>query len=532
MKKYAILTLSLVLFIFSSCFSQSFNEQLYKFGRVLNLVNTLYVDSVQEEKLVEHAIIEMLHELDPHSIYISKEEVAAMNEPLEGSFEGIGIQFRLMEDTLLVVGVISSGPSEKVGLKNGDRIISVDGESIAGIGIKNQDILKMLRGDKGTLVNVEVVRRGVKKPIDFTITRDKIPIYSVDAGFITDDGFGYIKLNRFARTTMEELSAVFDEFKDNSVKDIILDLSDNSGGYLDQAIDLADEFLEKNQLVVYTEGRSNPRKDYKATTKGRYEKGRLIIIVDEGSASASEIVAGAIQDWDRGAVIGRRTFGKGLVQRPFSLTDGSMIRLTVARYYTPTGRLIQKPYEEGYEEYAKDVYTRFNHGELLHEDSIKLPDSLSFETLINKRNVYGGGGIMPDYFIPLDTNRYSAYHYELLRKGVLFRFIGKYVDDNRENMTKSYPDINTFKKKFECNDDIIYELDTYAAENKVYRDSFDVVSPELEYLLKTHIKSLIAGDIWRTNEFYQIFNDINPYYIEARKILLDNKKYNELLNKK
>lgn len=532
MKRYFLLTITLLLLISSSFYAQVFNDQLYKFGRVLNLVNTLYVDSVQEDKLVEHAIIELLHELDPHSIYISKEEVAAMNEPLEGSFEGIGIQFRLMEDTLLVVGVISGGPSEKVGLKNGDRIVSVDGESIAGVGITNNDILKMLRGDKGTQVKVEVKRRGLKKNIDFTITRDKIPIYSVDAGYITEEGFGYIKLNRFAKTTMDELSIVFDDFKKHSVKDIILDLSDNSGGYLDQAIELADEFLEKDQLVVYTEGKSNPRKDYKASSKGRYEKGKLIIIVDEGSASASEIAAGAVQDWDRGIIIGRRTFGKGLVQRPFSLTDGSMIRLTVARYYTPTGRLIQKPYEEGYEEYAKDVYTRFSHGELIYEDSIQFPDSLLFKTLVNQRDVYGGGGIMPDFFIPLDTNRYSAYHYELLRKGVLFKFIGKYVDDNRAVMSNAYPDIATYKKDFECSDNIIDMLDAFAVENEVYRDSFDLVEPEFDHLLRIHIKSLIAGDIWRTNEFYQVFNEINPYYIEAKKLLLDNKAYNELLNTK
>ena len=530
MKQFILLIGAIILLSSFQVKSQTYNEQLHKFGRVLTLVNSLYVDTVNEENLVETAIIEMLKELDPHSIYISKEEIARMNEPLEGSFEGVGIQFRIMDDTLLVVGVISGGPSEKVGIVSGDRIIKVDGENIAGVSIENSDIIKILRGPKGTNVTVEISRRGESEKINFDITRDKIPIYSVDAGYITEDGIGYIKLNRFAKTTMTEFQEIFDSFESNNVKNIILDLSGNSGGYLDQAILLTDEFLKKDQLIVYTEGVNSPRRDYKATNKGGFEKMRLVIIVDEGSASASEIVSGAIQDWDRGVIVGRRTFGKGLVQRPFSLTDGSMIRLTIARYYTPSGRLIQKSYKNGSKEYAMDLIERLNHGELTNADSIHFPDSLKRQTLINNRDVYGGGGIMPDFFIGIDTSRYSNYHYTLLRRGLLFRFTSKYVDSNRQEFKTSYPDIDTYIKDFDSDNSLLEELKLFAIENEVNIDSLSAPTPKQDRLLKIHLKSLIAGDIWRTNEFYKVFNEINPYYIEARDILLDKNRYNKLLN--
>jgi carboxyl-terminal processing protease len=531
MKRFTIIACIFLLLFSIQSKAQVYNEQLHKFGRVLTLVNSLYVDTVHEDDLVEQAIIEMLKQLDPHSIYISKEEVARMNEPLEGSFEGIGIQFRLMDDTLLVVGVVPGGPSEKVGIINGDRIITVDEKPIAGVGITNNDIMKILRGPKGTSVEVKIKRKHHKNLIDFNITRDKIPILSVDAGYITEDGIGYIKLNRFAKTTMDELEDTFTMFKKQNVKGIILDLSDNGGGYLDQAILLVDEFLKKDELIVYTEGLHNPRRDYKATSNGRFEKGKLVLIVDEGSASASEITSGAIQDWDRGVIVGRRTFGKGLVQRPFNLTDGSMIRLTIARYYTPSGRLIQKPYDNGTTEYALDVLERFNNGELINEDSIHFPDSLLVLTLENKRKVYGGGGIMPDFFIGLDTSRYSQYHYTLLRSGLLFKFVSKYVDDHREELTDLYPNIKTYIKQFEADDFLIEQLDIFAIENNVSKDTIAPASSEQDYLLKIHLKSLIAGDIWQTNEFYEVFNEINPYFQEAKRIILSDQAYNKLLNK-
>lgn len=512
--------------------AQVFNEQLHKFGRVVTLINTLYVDSVSEEKIVETAIIEMLKELDPHSVYINKDEVARMNEPLEGSFEGIGIQFRITDDTLIVSGVISGGPSEKVGIHAGDRIVSVDNQNIAGAGLKNEDVVKMLRGDKGSLVTVEVRRPGMAQLLDFTITRDKIPIFSVDAGYISKEGIGYIKLNKYSKTTMEELNEVFNSFQKAKVNKIILDLTDNTGGYLDQSIQLVDEFMSDKQMIVYTEGVNSPRQEYRATSKGRFDKCKLVIVVDEGSASASEITAGAVQDWDRGVIIGRRTFGKGLVQRPFMLPDGSMIRLTVARYYTPSGRTIQKPYSDDFEEYSLDIVNRYRHGEFTNQDSISFPDSLKYETLINQRTVYGGGGIMPDIFIPIDTVLYGEFHYAMLRKGLMFRFVNKYIDDNREKLLKNYAEIATFESDFTINDEVLAQLYEFGRNNNIDVDTFALPSNIQQQRLKVHIKALMAGELWKTNEFYRIFNEINPNYIEAKAVLLDNKKYESLLKKK
>ncbi|HOE05349.1 MAG TPA: S41 family peptidase [Bacteroidales bacterium] len=518
-----------VIFVFVSVQAQVLNEQMHKFGRVITLINTLYVDSVSEAQLVESAIIEMLKDLDPHSVYISADEVAKMNEPLEGSFEGIGIQFRITDDTLIVSGIISGGPSEKVGIEAGDRIVAVDGKIIAGVGLKNEEVVKMLRGDKGTIVSVEVLRPGVAQKLDFSITRDKIPLFSVDAGYISKEGIGYIKLNKFSKTTMEELNEVFDSFQKAKVNKIILDLSDNTGGYLDQSIQLVDEFMSDKQMVVYTEGAHSPRQEYRATTKGRFDKCKLVVIVDEGSASASEITSGAIQDWDRGVIVGRRTFGKGLVQRPFSLPDGSMIRLTVSRYYTPSGRLIQKPYSDDYDEYSSDIVNRYKHGEFSNADSISFPDSLKHETLINKRIVYGGGGIMPDVFVPLDTVMYGEYHYALLRKGLLFRFVNKYVDSHRDFLKKNYPDVTKFESSFTVDDNVLKELNEYARQNQIVVDSFANPTEIQKYRMQIHIKALIAGELWKTNEFYRIFNEINPNYNEARAVLLDDKRYDQLL---
>jgi carboxyl-terminal processing protease len=505
-------------------------EQLHKFGRVLTLINTLYVDTVSQEKIVEGAIVAMLKELDPHSIYISKDEVKRMNEPLKGAFEGIGIQFNILEDTLMVVATIPGGPSEKLGIMPGDRIISVDGKDITDIGLKNSDVLDMLRGEKGTIVNVEIVRRGVDEVLEFTIVRDKIPIFSVNAGYVVDDDIGYVKLNRFSKTTDEELKEVFNHFDSVGVNSIILDLTSNGGGYMDKSIWLADQFLDEEELVVYTEGENSPKREYRATDDGRYENARVVVLVNEGSASASEIVSGALQDWDRGVIIGRRTFGKGLVQRPFPLPDRSMIRLTVARYYTPSGRCIQKPYEEGKEDYSHELIDRYNEGEMISADSIHFPDSLLYKTLRKERKVYGGGGIMPDVFIPLDTTQVSDFHSALMRKGAIFSFALQYVDGNRDALNETYPKFDTFESEFVVTDEMVDDLAEYAEEKDI-NESMDSITDKQYNKLKLHIKALIASDIWETNEFYQINNKRNDAFLKALEILSDPKKYDAILNK-
>jgi carboxyl-terminal processing protease len=530
-KALGLLVVGLIVFSINIS-AQDVNAETRKFNKMLSLIDAMYVDSVDMDELVEVAIINMLKEMDPHSVYISAEEIEKMKEPLEGSFEGIGVQFRITDDTLLVVGVISGGPSEKVGILNGDRIVVVDDENIASVGIDNDGVAKRLRGKKGTVVKVEIIRRGEKQPLVFNITRDKIPIYSVDASYITDDNIGYVKLNKFAKTTKEELDSVFATFVKAGVKDIILDLTGNTGGYLDKAVSLCDEFLQSDKLIVYTEGAKMPRTDYKSTKDGRFYRGKLIVLVDEGSASASEIVSGALQDWDRAVIVGRRTFGKGLVQREMPLTDGSAVRLTIARYYTPTGRLIQKPYAEGYDEYADEMSTRFLHGEFSNKDSIVFADSLKYETLVYKKIVYGGGGIMPDDFIAIDTTLRSDYHIELLRKGIVFSFVAKYVDQNRQIINAKYADVESFKKNFEVDQAILDQLLAEAKLQKINVDSLVPATEAQNQYLKTHLKSLIAGDIWRNNEFWYIFNEINPFFLRAEEIILNDKLYDSLLKGK
>ncbi|UCH15205.1 MAG: S41 family peptidase, partial [Bacteroidales bacterium] len=423
--------LILIIFTRHNSHSQAIYEQALKFGRILEWIDRYYVDSVDQKELVEDAIIEMLKELDPHSSYLTKKEARETNEPLQGNFEGIGISFSILYDTIFVISPISGGPSEKVGIQAGDRIVKVEGKNVAGIGITNEDVFRLLRGEKNTKVTISILRRNVDELLDFTIIRDKIPIYSIDASYKVKDNIGYIKINRFSLTTITEFREAVEKLKTQNVNDLILDLSGNGGGYLDVAIKLADQFLDDEKLIVYTEGMNNPRREYLSTSKGVFETGNILIIIDEGSASASEIVSGAVQDWDRGIIIGRRSFGKGLVQRPLPLPDSSMVRLTVARYYTPTGRLIQKPYDMSKSEYDNDIINRYNNGELSHADSIHFPDSLKYNTLENSRIVYGGGGIMPDFFVPIDTSFYSDYYRDLMRRGILNRFTLKYIDNNR-----------------------------------------------------------------------------------------------------
>ena len=479
-------------------------------------IANLYVDETDADKLVESAIMGMLEELDPHSTYSNAEEVKKMNEPLQGNFDGIGIQFNIAEDTLFVIQPVSGGPSEKVGIRAGDRIIMVNDTLIAGVKMTTDDITRRLKGPKGTKVDVKVVRRGVDEPLSFTIKRDKIPVYSLDASYMITPKIGYIKINRFGATTYEEFMDALASLKGQGLQDLILDLQGNGGGYLNAAIDIANEFLGAGELIVYTEGRRNPRHEFFAKGNGKHQSGRLVVLVNEYSASASEIVAGAVQDWDRGMVVGRRTFGKGLVQRPIDLPDGSMIRLTVARYYTPAGRCIQKPYES-IEQYNADLIERYNRGEMMSVDSIHFPDSLKCFTLKKGRTVYGGGGIMPDYFVPVDTTLFTKYHSQLSNKGVLLKVHFQWIDAYREEWMKKYGDYAVFCKEFELDDAMMQQL---IAEGKKEGVTFDEEQyQKSESLIKLQLKALIARDLWDMNEYYHTINVVDESVNKALELL-------------
>ena len=509
--------------------AQNAQENSQKFARLLRLVESYYVDSTNIGDLTEKAITSLLQDLDPHSVYISKEEVERMNEPLQGNFEGIGISFNIHKDTLLVLSTVPGGPSEKIGILAGDRFIFIDGQNVAGIGIDNEDVMKMLRGEKGTKVEIRVKRRSFEELLDFTILRDKIPIKSLEASYMIDNETGYIKLNRFAATTIEEFRTAMAGLQAQNIKNLILDLRGNGGGYLKAAIDLADEFLPGNSLVVYTEGINNPKRDYKATQEGSFEKGKLVVLMNEGSASASEIVAGAIQDWDRGVIIGRRSFGKGLVQQPFFLTDGSMVRLTTAHYYTPSGRGIQKPYENGVDDYRNDYQRRLESGEMFSADSISFPDSLKFKTLINGRTVYGGGGIMPDIFVSLDTSYLYQYYNRLQRNQIINNFSLEYLDKNRNSLTKKYPEFNQFNLKFNASDDMVETIVSTGEKEGIDRDlkSIDFTQEQM----KKEIKAIIARDLFSRDNFYQVLNQDDKTIIKALELFQDQKMYQDFLVK-
>ena len=499
-----------------------------KLERTLQLIKNLYVDDVDSEKLTETAIRAMLSDLDPHSSYLDKEEVKAMNEPLQGDFEGIGISFNMLTDTLYVMEVISGGPSQKVGILPGDKILYVNDTLIAGVKMNTNDVIKKLRGPKGTEVKVKVLRRGVPQLLEFRIVRDKIPIYSIDASYMVDDHTGYIRLSRFAATSADEFRKAENALLAAGMTNLILDLTGNGGGILQTATDITDEFLEKGKLIVYTEGKNQPRYSINSTDKGNFKKGNLVVLVDEGSASASEILSGAVQDWDRGVIVGRRTFGKGLVQRQLPLPDGTMIRLTVARYYTPTGRSIQKPYENGdLESYNMDVLNRYNRGELIHADSIHFPDSLKYKTLVNKRTVYGGGGIMPDYFVPIDTTTLTNLHRDLIAKGVVNRISISEVDKNRNALLANYPDVEIFKKKYEITPEMVDNLKQMALSDSIKWD--DEQFERSRDFLFTQLKALIARDLYNSSAYFRIMNDENEIFKEAFRIINNEKRYNSLL---
>ena len=523
--------LVLILFIFSTSWASVFAQkdiEARKLQLALYAISNLYVDSTSQTKLVEDAITGMLENLDPHSTYTNPEETKEMTEPLAGNFDGIGIQFNMLTDTVYVIQVVSGGPSEKVGLMAGDRIVEVNDTVIAGVKMSTPEVMKRLRGPKGSEVHVKVKRGEEPQLLDFTITRGKVPVYSIDAVYMADKETGYIKLNRFAASSTKEFKEALSSLSKKGMTQLILDLQGNGGGYLNVPIELADEFLSRGKIIVYTEGNKQKRQDALSTAAGSFEKGRLVILVDEASASASEILSGAIQDWDRGVIIGRRTFGKGLVQRPLPLPDGSMIRLTVARYYTPTGRCIQKPYEKGKgDEYAHDLISRYNRGELMSADSIHFPDSLKAQTLAKGRTVYGGGGIMPDVFVPIDTTFYSDYHRTLVSKGLVNRVAMNYLDKHREELNKKYKKILIYKEKFIVPESLMDELLAMAEEKKI---SFK----EEEYnrslpLIQLQIKALIARDLFDMTEYFYIINDANRTYQEALKLINDEAKYNQIL---
>ena len=499
-----------------------------KLERTLQLINNLYVDDVDTKELTDAAVRAMLSELDPHSSYLNEEDVKAMNEPLQGNFDGIGISFNMLTDTLYVMEVISGGPSQKVGILPGDKIIFVDDILIAGVEMNNQDVIKMLRGPKGTNVNVKVLRRGVDELIEFRIVRDKIPITSIDAAYMVAGNIGYIRLSRFGVTSADEFKEAEKKLRSQGMKHLLLDLTDNGGGILQTANEIVDEFLGDGKVIVYTEGKNQPRYTMNATGVDELSGGNLVILVNGASASASEILAGAIQDWDRGVIVGRRTFGKGLVQRQLPLPDGTMIRLTVARYYTPSGRSIQKPYEEGnIEAYNQDFINRYNQGELFDVDSIHFPDSLKYKTLINERTVYGGGGIMPDYFVPIDTTSGTMLHANLNARGVINRVAISEVDNNRKELLMNYPDVNSFNEGYEITEDLLNKLKNIADEVDVEWNEEEFL--QSQNLMFVQLKALIARDLYDSSAFYRIINDENDIYLEGLKIISDDNRYKELL---
>ncbi len=532
LKKITWLILSAIFISFNtSSFAQSqVHTQAIKFGRLLRLVESRYIDTTNIEQLTEKAIIKLLAELDPHSIYISAEDVAKMNEPIQGSFEGIGIHFNILKDTLFVTDAIPGGPSEKTGLTAGDRIIYVDGKLIAGIGLVNDDVFKMLKGDKGTKVNLKVQRRGEKELLDFVIIRDKIPVYSLDAAYMLDKKTGYVKLNRFSNTTIKEFDEAFARLKNENIENLILDLRGNGGGLLQAAFKLADHFIDNFKMIVYTQGMHSPKKEYKSSGEGDFEKGRLIVLIDEGSASASEIMAGAVQDWDRGIIMGRRSFGKGLVQQPYMLTDGSMVRLTTANYYTPSGRCIQRSYENGARDYRLDSYIkRIESGELFHKDSIQVADSLKYKTKVLGRTVYGGGGIIPDIFIPADTSSHYRYFNTLIRKNVLYPTVLTYIEKNRDRLTKQYNDYESFSHGFTVPDSLIDEMAKEGEKEGIERDNESIVF--LKERMKKQIKALISRDVLNDRQnFIRELNTDDKTIKKALELLNNKGEYNMLLS--
>ena len=528
-----IKTLFISILLLASLFSTAQNQKpskaqlnAQKFATTMYLIDNFYVDTANSDKLVEEAIVAVLKELDPHSAYISKKDVEKANEPLVGSFEGIGVTFQLIRDTITVISPTAGGPSEKVGIMTGDKFIKIDGEDAFGKKVNNEYVQKHLRGKKGSKVTVSVMRSGDPELIDFEIIRDKIPLNSINAAFMLNDQIGYIKLDQFARDSDEEFKKAFAKLSSQGMKSLVFDLRGNTGGFLSTAIELVDEFLTEDKLIVFQEGLHQPRQEWRSTSNGLFTKGNLVVLIDEGSASASEILSGAIQDHDRGVVIGRRSFGKGLVQQPKSLPDGSIIRLTTARYHTPTGRCIQRPYEDGVEEYHKEMLKRLENGEYFHADSIHFPDSLKYKT-DGGRTVYGGGGIMPDIFIPVDTSFNSKLYTNLVRKGALNRFTTDYALQHRDEMLKKYADFAQFNKEFTVGDDLIVGLKKVGEENKVEWNEEEFARSEK--FIRLQVKALIARNVYEMQQYYEVMLAEDNGVQKAIEILSNEKEYKRIL---
>ena len=478
-------------------------------------IYNLYVDSVNQNKLVEDGIRGMIEKLDPHSSYSTAQETKAMNEPLQGSFEGIGVQFNVVQDTLLVIQPVSNGPSERVGILAGDRIVTVNDSAIAGVKMSKEEIMRRLRGPKGSKVRLGIVRRGIKGVLTFVVVRDKIPVKTLDAYYMIRPTIGYIRIGSFGLTTYKEFMEAVAALKQQGMNDLILDLEENGGGYLNAAVDIANEFLKRNDLIVYTLGRSVPKQEFRADGKGRLLAGKVVVLINEFTASAAEIVTGALQDQDRGEVVGRRSFGKGLVQRPIEFPDGSMIRLTIAHYYTPSGRCIQKPYTKGdAQSYALDIENRFEHGELYSADSIHFADSLKYKTLRKQRLVYGGGGIMPDYFVPLDTTLYTPFYRQLAARSYIINANLKYVDAHRKALKQQYPDFATFLARYEVPQSLLDDIRKTAEKDKVKPKDEAEWKKSLPQL-RLQLKALVARDLWDMSQYFQVVNEANPIVQKA-----------------
>ena len=478
-------------------------------------IYNLYVDSVNQNKLVEDGIRGMIEKLDPHSSYSTAQETKAMNEPLQGSFEGIGVQFNVVQDTLLVIQPVSNGPSERVGILAGDRIVTVNDSAIAGVKMSKEEIMRRLRGPKGSKVRLGIVRRGIKGVLTFVVVRDKIPVKTLDAYYMIRPTIGYIRIGSFGLTTYKEFMEAVAILKQQGMNDLILDLEENGGGYLNAAVDIANEFLKRNDLIVYTLGRSVPKQEFRADGKGRLLAGKVVVLINEFTASAAEIVTGALQDQDRGEVVGRRSFGKGLVQRPIEFPDGSMIRLTIAHYYTPSGRCIQKPYTKGdARSYALDIENRFEHGELYSADSIHFADSLKYKTLRRQRLVYGGGGIMPDYFVPLDTTLYTPFYRQLAARSYIINANLKYVDAHRKALKQHYPDFVTFLARYEVPQSLLDDIRKTAEKDKVKPKDEAEWKKSLPQL-RLQLKALVARDLWDMSQYFQVVNEANPIVQKA-----------------
>lgn len=519
----ALLLLSLTA---SAQFSLGGKKPAEKVHNAEQAIYHLYVDTVNEEKLAEDAIRGMLEKLDPHSTYSTPKEVKAMEEPLEGSFEGIGIQFNMIDDTLVVIQTILNGPSEKVGILAGDRIVAVDGTPIAGVKMVREDIMKRLRGKKGTKVNLEIVRRDVSDKLPFTVVRDKIPLHTIDAAYMIHPQTGYIRIGSFGATTYDEFMEAVQRLRSEGMTDLVLDLQSNGGGYMQSAIQIANEFLEQGDLIVYTEGRRFSRQEYNANGRGRLTDGKVIVLIDEFSASAAEIVTGALQDQDRGLVVGRRSFGKGLVQRPIKFDDGSMIRLTIAHYFTPSGRCIQKPYKKGdLKEYEMDIERRLKHGELTNPDSIHFADSLKFQTLREHRTVYGGGGIMPDYFVPLDTMKYTRFHRQLTAKSIPINATLKYIDKNRTHLKKQFPDIEAFIERFEVPQTLVRTILDEAEKQKIKPKDDDELQHTLPYM-NNQLKALVARDLFDMTEYFRVINQQSDIVQKGLQVMSEKQREN------